>query len=165
MYIGEEKGDEIVEDIADEAEKDVVDDVAGDGVDHFAQGAVGDDLPVEDEMIASDAGRVRSADPALRDLRARIDSIDREIIDALATRYRLVEQIGGVKSGRDLPALDPSREALIVRSVAAAARARGIPAEGVRRLFWMVIEYCRSGVYGTEVTEPGARPTRKATDA
>ena len=42
--------------------------------------------------------------------------------------------------------LNPSREAEIVRKACDVARAEGIPEEGVRQIFWGVIDYCREGV-------------------
>ncbi len=47
-----------------------------------------------------------------------------------------------------LPTLDPAREAVIVRKASEAARAHGIPEEGVRQLFWSMLALCREGVRG-----------------
>lgn len=89
----------------------------------------------------------RTSDPLDR-LRERIDAVDASIVEALSTRYRLAEEVGRLKGQGALPALDPAREAVIVRKASEAARARGIPEEGVRQLFWSMLALCREGVRG-----------------
>lgn len=95
----------------------------------------------------SEAGEPKTDEEraALARLRDRIDRIDQEIVTALADRYRLAEEVGTLKDSVGLPALDPEREARIVRAVSVAARSAGIPEEGVRRIFWSVVDYCRQG--------------------
>ena len=84
----------------------------------------------------------------LSDLRADIDRVDRALLEKLATRFRLAEEVGSLKAKGDHLALDPGREAHIVRKACEAARDSGIPDEGVRQIFWAVIDYCRDGVRG-----------------
>lgn len=81
-------------------------------------------------------------------LRERIDQVDHALVSALAARYRLAEEVGILKGGSGLAVLDPAREAEIVRRAGEAARAEGLPEEGVRQLFWAVLDYCREGVRG-----------------
>ena len=47
-----------------------------------------------------------------------------------------------------MPALDPSREAEIVRRASEVARAAGVPPEAVRQIFWTLLDCCREGVRG-----------------
>ena len=84
----------------------------------------------------------------LAELRKRIDRVDESLVAVLAARYRLAEQVGTLKGGSGIAVLDPRREAEIVRRASQAARAEGVPEEGVRQLFWAVLDYCREGVRG-----------------
>ena len=79
-------------------------------------------------------------------LREEIDRIDRSLVEVLAERYRLAEEVGTLKGGTGIAPVDPRREAEIVRRATAGAREQGVPAEGVRQLFWAVLDYCREGV-------------------
>ena len=58
----------------------------------------------------------------------------------------IAEEVGTLKRKTGTLPLDPRREAEIVRRVCDVARVEGIPEEGVRQLFWAVIDYCREGV-------------------
>ena len=82
----------------------------------------------------------------LTELREQIDRVDHDLVTALAARFRLAEQVGTLKRDTGMLPLDPRREAEIVRSVCDVARAEGIPDEGVRQIFWAVIDYCGEGV-------------------
>lgn len=82
----------------------------------------------------------------LDDLREEIDRIDRSLMELLTERYRTVEEVGRLKARSGMMPLDPAREAEIVRRAAAEGRARGIPEEGLREVFWSVLALCRRGV-------------------
>ena len=82
----------------------------------------------------------------LMPLRERIDRVDNYLVTALAARLRLAEEVGTLKRNTGLLPLDPMREAEVVRKACDVARAERIPEEGVRRIFWGVIDYCREGV-------------------
>lgn len=86
------------------------------------------------------------SDEDLAALRAEIDAIDSALVETLAARFRVAEAVGRVKGGKGILPTDPAREAQIVRRVTAAARASGVPEEGVRSVFWAVLDYCREGV-------------------
>ena len=53
----------------------------------------------------------------VRELRARVDEVDRELIDALSERARIVQEIMALKAGAGAPVYDPRREEEILRSV------------------------------------------------
>jgi chorismate mutase len=53
-------------------------------------------------------------DPALLGYRERIETIDREILDAVTRRLELVAQIREHKARRGIPFHDPEREALLI---------------------------------------------------
>ncbi len=93
------------------------------------------------------SGVTVQADPEpLMSLREQVDRVDNYLVTALAARLRLAEEVGTLKRNTGLLQLDPSREAEIVRKACDVARAEGIPEEGVRQIFWGVIDYCREGV-------------------
>jgi chorismate mutase len=50
-------------------------------------------------------------------LRARVDEVDRELIEALSERARIVQEIMALKAGVGAPVYDPRREEEILRSV------------------------------------------------
>lgn len=86
-----------------------------------------------------------SAQP-LHTLRHEIDRLDASLVEILAERVRIAEEVGRVKARLGLMALDPGREAEIVRRAAVGARGRGVPEEGVRAVFWSVLGLCRAAV-------------------
>lgn len=89
----------------------------------------------------------------LATLRERIDRVDDALLAALAERYRLAEEVGALKGKFGIPALDSGREAEIVLRASQAARAEGIPEEGVREIYWAVLEYCRDGVRRSRIEQ------------
>lgn len=85
------------------------------------------------------------ANPAdeLARLRDRIEEADREIVRIVARRVELARQVGAVKHAAGLSALDPAREAAVIRRVSEVAREEGAPEEDVRYLFWHIIGMSR----------------------
>ncbi|MBM7037552.1 bifunctional chorismate mutase/prephenate dehydrogenase [Vibrio ulleungensis] len=65
----------------------------------------------------------------LADLRDKIDAVDKQMIDLLAQRLSLVEEVGEVKSEHGLPIYAPDREAAMLASRRAEAESRGVPAQ------------------------------------
>ena len=53
----------------------------------------------------------------VRALRERVDEVDRELIEALSERARIVQEIMALKAGAGAPVYDPRREEEILRSV------------------------------------------------
>jgi chorismate mutase len=54
----------------------------------------------------------------IRELRSRVDQVDRELIRILNERARIVQEIVAIKAERGLPLFDPKREEEIFRRVA-----------------------------------------------
>ena len=77
-------------------------------------------------------------------LRAEIESVDGEILALVARRVELARRAGALKREQRSATLDPGREAAIIRQAVEAGRELDLPEEGVRRLFWTLIELCRS---------------------
>jgi chorismate mutase / prephenate dehydratase len=76
-------------------------------------------------------------------LRVEIEQVDRDVIKLIARRVELARQVGTVKRTAGLPALDPGREAAVIRRVSEVAREEGAPEEDVRYLFWHIIGMSR----------------------
>lgn len=72
-------------------------------------------------------------------LRAQIDRIDDQLVDALDERAELARCIGAAKGGK--AAYRPDRESEILRRIA--ARAKTLPAERLAAIFREVISACR----------------------
>src|SRR5215218_4653996 len=53
----------------------------------------------------------------VRELRERVDQVDRELIEALSERARIVEEIMALKTEAGSPVYDPRREEEILRKV------------------------------------------------
>jgi len=64
----------------------------------------------------------------LSKLRDKIDAVDKQLIDLLAERLRLVGEVGEVKTKHGLPIYVPEREASMLASRRAEAESKGVPA-------------------------------------
>lgn len=63
----------------------------------------------------------------LNELRDKIDSVDKQLLDLLAQRLALVEEVGKVKSEHGLPIYAPDREAAMLASRREEATKQGVP--------------------------------------
>jgi chorismate mutase/prephenate dehydratase len=78
----------------------------------------------------------------LAELRARIDAVDRRLLELLSERGRLVLEVGAVKHAEGTPVLRPEREAQILRALA--ERNPGPLAPGAVVAVWReIISGCR----------------------
>ncbi|HEV8246421.1 MAG TPA: chorismate mutase [Polyangiaceae bacterium] len=81
-------------------------------------------------------------DTELEALRRAIDEVDRQILELVAERVRVVLRVGDYKRKRSLPIYDPERErAMIERLIQAAPQP--LDAETVRRIFERLIDESR----------------------
>jgi chorismate mutase len=80
--------------------------------------------------------------PELEALRVAIDEVDRQMLDLIAERVRLVLAVGDVKRERNMPVYDPERERRVLDRLAASAPP---PLDGttVRRIFERLIDEAR----------------------
>lgn len=74
----------------------------------------------------------------LLQLRERIDSIDEEILAALARRFEVTEHVGRLKAQYGLEAVDPVREQEKLQRLRASAEQKGLDGTLVHELFQRV---------------------------
>ena len=79
----------------------------------------------------------------LSQARQDIEKIDNDIVGLLARRLELGHRIAELKRSADLPILDPTREAAVIRRVTAVARDAGLPTEAIREVFWQIVGMSR----------------------
>jgi isochorismate pyruvate lyase len=73
--------------------------------------------------------------PTLAAIRAAIDAIDRDLVDLLAERARLVEQVVGIKKREHLPANIPGRVEAVIAAVRARAAEAGLEPDLAERVW------------------------------
>jgi chorismate mutase-like protein len=79
----------------------------------------------------------------LEGFRRQIDAIDRELLDLLNRRTRVVEQIGRVKQAMNLPIYEPKREEAVFRNVAE-NNTGPLDERAIQRIFERIIDEMRS---------------------
>jgi|SRR5579883_1432501 len=80
---------------------------------------------------------------ALAQCREQIDQLDRDILELLNRRTRIVEQIGRVKREYNLAIYEPKREEQVFANVLEHNRGP-LPPEAVQRLFERIIDEMRT---------------------
>ncbi|MBW1645715.1 MAG: bifunctional chorismate mutase/prephenate dehydrogenase [Deltaproteobacteria bacterium] len=83
-------------------------------------------------------------DRELKELRARIDSLDDRLVDLLAERRRLVEEVAEIKKRHQLPAYHPAREEDLISQRRRAAAARGLAPDFVEEIFRQIMRHSRA---------------------
>jgi chorismate mutase-like protein len=81
--------------------------------------------------------------PGIQELRQSIDLLDRQLVELVAERLRLVMQVGEVKRQGGLEIYDPERERELLERVAEVAPAPLEP-EMARRIFRCIIQESRN---------------------
>ncbi len=79
---------------------------------------------------------------SIDDWRAKIDEIDRKLVELLNERSRCAIEIGRLKQALNLRVYDPEREREVIQCVKAANRGP-LDGEGLQRLFERIIDECR----------------------
>lgn len=72
-------------------------------------------------------------------LRAELDEVDTALVELIARRLEIVAGVGAAKADTDTPIRDAGRERVVLDRVEAAARARGVSGDLVRRIFREII--------------------------
>ena len=76
----------------------------------------------------------------LEKLREHIDQTDKELLQALAERMMLVQQIGTYKKGQGLDVRDEKRRAEVLSSRVALAKKYGLSEELVGKFFEIILD-------------------------
>jgi chorismate mutase len=84
----------------------------------------------------------QEAKDALAECRARIDVLDRRIVELLNERTRIVERIGRVKRQMTMPIYEPKREDEVFAN-ALGSSTGPLPPEALRRIFERIIDEMR----------------------
>jgi chorismate mutase / prephenate dehydrogenase len=95
--------------------------------------------------------------PELDPLRDQIDAIDKQLVDLLSQRLRVVEQITQIKHEHDLPTFHPAREENLISNRRAQAAQAGLDPDYVEDLFRTVLRHSRVGQLDT-LGRRGVRP-------
>ena len=75
------------------------------------------------------------ADAPLPALREHLSDLDKQIVELIAERFRVVADVGREKAGSDAAIRDPERERQVLDAVAQIARAAGAPVDLVLRMY------------------------------
>lgn len=81
--------------------------------------------------------------PDLEPLRRQIDDVDRQLLELLRERVRLVLEVGELKQQHGSPVYDPERERQVLDRLAQSAEPP-LDAETARRIFERIIDESRS---------------------
>ncbi|MEY4640870.1 MAG: hypothetical protein RLZZ227_864 [Pseudomonadota bacterium] len=76
----------------------------------------------------------------LLQFRDRIDSIDEEILSALARRFEVTERVGQLKAQHGLDSVDPVREQEKLQRLRLSAEQKGLDSSLVHELFQQVFD-------------------------
>ena len=79
----------------------------------------------------------------LDEYRVLIDDVDRRIVALLNERTQVVEEIGRVKRGSDMPIYEPKREDQVYENVLGHNRGP-LPHDAVKRMFERIIDEMRT---------------------
>jgi chorismate mutase len=85
---------------------------------------------------------VDEARQKLAEFRVRIDAVDREIVELLNERTRVVENIGRVKREAQLPIYEPRREEQVFANITESNHGP-ISQDAVKRIFERIIDEMR----------------------
>jgi chorismate mutase/prephenate dehydrogenase len=109
---------------------------------------------------APGSGTPASPKPSLDHLRTQIDSLDQQLVDLLAQRRRVVQQVIEVKQQHDLPTFHPAREENLISARRAQAAQAGLDPDYVEDLFRTMLRHSRVGQLNT-LGRRGVRPGAK----
>ncbi len=82
--------------------------------------------------------------PTLKELRNKIDSIDRELLKLLAVRMEISKEIGSAKKARGVSAYQPEREEEIIAKMTASNRKSALSDIALRRIYAEIMSASRA---------------------
>lgn len=78
----------------------------------------------------------------IEDWRAKIDALDRRLLELLSERAECAIAVGQLKNAQKLEVFDPERERQIIRNILQQNKGP-LDDDGLRRIFERVIDECR----------------------
>ena len=78
---------------------------------------------------------------ALQSVRTRLDEIDRRLIEVLAERQRLIEEVAAIKADPMLPLQDAARETELLKRVRALAENSGLDSYFVESIYRRILDH------------------------
>ena len=78
----------------------------------------------------------------IEDWRAKIDALDRRLVELLSERARCALEVGKIKNARNLEVFDPERERQIIRNILSDNKGP-LDDDALRRIFERIIDECR----------------------
>jgi chorismate mutase-like protein len=78
----------------------------------------------------------------IEDWRARIDAIDKQLLDLLNQRANYAIEVGKIKSERNMQVFDPERERQIIQTILSENKGP-LNEDALRRIFERIIDECR----------------------
>ena len=82
-----------------------------------------------------------STTTSLQEARARIDTINERVVDLLAERQAIVDELCALKSNSGHSVRDPEREAELLAHVRSVAKDKGLSPDLAERLFEEILEH------------------------
>lgn len=76
----------------------------------------------------------------LSQLRQKIDTIDKAMIELLSERFQLTEQVGILKAMEKMPAQDAAREKLMMAKIAELAKEGGLRPDAAMSIYRCIID-------------------------
>lgn len=76
----------------------------------------------------------------IKDLRLRINEIDREILELIIERFSLVSEIGEIKNKKGIAIVDKKREQEILENLTNDADKKGLDPEIVKKVWKVLME-------------------------
>ena len=77
----------------------------------------------------------------MKPYRARIDAIDREMIELLRKRYDVIREVGAFKTAHGLPAVIEARVDEVRENAARLAAEKGLDEDFIRHLYAQIIKH------------------------
>ncbi|MDU8923945.1 bifunctional chorismate mutase/prephenate dehydrogenase [Pasteurellaceae bacterium LIM206] len=96
---------------------------------------------------------------ALKEIRAEIDALDRELIEVFAKRLTCVKKVGEIKHRHGLPIYVPTREADMLKARRREAEEKGVPADLIEDVLRRVMResYNSENDYGFKTVNPAIK--------
>tara|TARA_Y100001936_G_C16048387_1_gene656139 strand:- start:565 stop:849 length:285 start_codon:yes stop_codon:yes gene_type:complete len=80
----------------------------------------------------------------LQDFRKEIDALDKELVDLIAKRFEIIDQVAHYKDEHNIPAVIPERVDQVRDNAANYAQSLGLNGEMIAKIWQMMIdEACR----------------------